>query len=42
MFIEEEKYPTVLWKLKMIGGLQLRSLRRVGRRFAGEWVVEEF
>lgn len=40
--IEEGKYPTVLWKLELMGGLKLRSPRRIGRRFAGEWKVEEF
>ncbi len=41
--VEEIKgYPTVLWKLKAIGGIKLRSPRRVGRRIKGEWVVEEF
>ena len=40
--VEEDRYPTVLWKLEMIGGLKLRSPRRVGRRFTGEWIVEEF
>ncbi len=42
LFVEEGKYPTVLWRLEMTGGLRLRSPRRVGRRFTGEWIVEEF
>jgi len=39
---EIKSYPSVLWKLKTIGGIKLRSPRRVGRRIKGEWVVEEF
>lgn len=40
--IEEGRYPTVLWKLKAIGVLKLRSPHKVGRRVMGEWIVEEF
>lgn len=39
---EVERYPTVLWKLRLRSGRKLRSPRRAVGRVRDEWVVEKF
>lgn len=39
---DKRRYPTVLWKLRLAGGMTLRSPRLTDRRIGEKWIVEEY